>query len=279
MTVALELADDVHEVFEDARARDTAVLRHMPDQEGWQVGFLGDTDERGSDRPHLGDAARPALDLGGGDRLHRVDDEQGRSRGLDVTKDDTQLRFIRDEQVGFKGPDAFGPPAHLRRRLLARHVQDGTAPALGRRARGLRGHIQEQRRFADAGFASQEDHRAGHDAAAEHAVQLAHSRRPRRSALPVHVTDGQRRPTRGGCGRARAARGLTRLVDRAPRPALPALAHPLRGGPPALGATVGDLLFRHDPTVTRPALICGSPARDEAGARTRGMGRRMRALG
>ena len=45
MTVALELADDVYEVFEDARTRDAAVLRHVAHKEGGQVGFLGDPDE------------------------------------------------------------------------------------------------------------------------------------------------------------------------------------------------------------------------------------------
>lgn len=45
MTVALELADDVYEVFEDARTRDAAVLCHVAHKEGGQVGFLGDSDE------------------------------------------------------------------------------------------------------------------------------------------------------------------------------------------------------------------------------------------
>ena len=51
------------------------------------------------------------------------------------------------------------------------------------------------------------------------------------------------------------------ILSRIIIPALAALAHPLGGGPPALGAAVGDLLFRHALTVTRPALICGSRAR------------------
>ena len=59
-----------------------------------------------------------------------------------MAEDDAKLHLIRDEQVRLEGADAFGAPAHLRRRLLARDVQDGSAPASGRRARGLGGHIE-----------------------------------------------------------------------------------------------------------------------------------------
>ena len=272
MTVALELADDVHEVLEDARTGDTAVLRHVADEESGQVGLLGDPDQRGRDRAHLRDAARPALDLGGGDGLHGVNDEQGGARGLDVPQDDAELRLIRDQEVRFERADAFRAPAHLGRRLLARHVEDGAAPACRRRSRGLGGHVQQQRRLADAGFARQEDHRAGNDAAAEDPVQLAHARRARRGPLAVHLADRQGGAARGSRGGARPARGLAGLVDGAPRPALAALTHPLRGGPPAFGAAVGDLLFRHALTVTRPALICGSRARVGVAARRWGSG-------
>ena len=261
MAVALELADDVHEVLEDARARDPAVLRHVADEQGGQVGLLGDADQRGRDRAHLRDAARPALDLGGGDGLHGVDDQQGGARSLDVAEDDAELCLVRDEEVRLERADALRAPAHLGRRLLGRHVQDGSAPARGRRARGFGCHVQQQRRLADAGLTRQEDHRTGHDPAAEDPVQLAHARRTRRGALDVDLADGQRGTPWGGGRRARAPRDLTGLVDRAPRPALAALAHPLGGGPAAVGAAVRDLLFRHALTVTRPTLICGPRAR------------------
>ena len=185
---------------------------------------------------------------------------------------DSELRLIRDQKVRLERADAFCAPAHLGRRLLARHVEDGAAPARRRRARGLGGHVQQQRRLTHAGFARQEDHRAGNDAAAEDPVQLAHARRARRGPLAVHLADRQGGAARGSRGRARPARGLAGLVDGAPRPALAALSHPLRGGPPALGAAVGDLLFRHALTVTRPALICGSRARAGVAARRRGSG-------
>ena len=108
--------------------------------------------------------------------MHGVDDEQGRSRGLDVPQDDAEFRLIGDEQVRLERSDAFGAPPHLRRRLLARHVEDGAASARCRRARGLGGHVQQQRGLAHAGLAGQEDHRAGDDAAAEDPVQFAHAR-------------------------------------------------------------------------------------------------------
>ena len=66
-----------------------------------------------------------------------------RDRG--VPEDDAELRLIRDQEVRLKRADAFRAPAHLGGRLLARHVEDGAAPARRRRARGLSGHVQQQR--------------------------------------------------------------------------------------------------------------------------------------
>jgi hypothetical protein len=37
--------------------------------------------------------------------------------------------------------------------------------------------LEEQRALADAGLAADQHHRAGHDAAAQHAVELADARR------------------------------------------------------------------------------------------------------
>ena len=56
-------------------------------------------------------------------------------------------------------------------RFLAGNVETGE-PFLADRGEGL----QQQRRFADAGIAADEDHRAGHQAAAEDAVELADAR-------------------------------------------------------------------------------------------------------
>ena len=60
-----------------------------------------------------------------------------------MSEDDPEFRLVGDEQVRLEGTDALGAPAHLRGRRLACDVQDGTAPARGRRARGLRGHVQQ----------------------------------------------------------------------------------------------------------------------------------------
>ena len=114
MPVAFELTDNIHEMLEDTRTRDTAVLRDVPDQQGRQIGFLCDPDKGTGDSPHLGDAARPALDLRGEDGLHRVHDEQGRTHGLDVPKDDSEIRLIGDQQVRLQGTNPLSAPAHLR---------------------------------------------------------------------------------------------------------------------------------------------------------------------
>ena len=46
-----------------------------------------------------------------------------------------------------------------------------------------RGDLEQERRLADAGLTGQQDRRAGHDAAAEHAVELADAGRPVRDRL------------------------------------------------------------------------------------------------
>ena len=68
--VALELADDVHQVLERARPGDRAVLGHVPDEHDRHVARLGGLDHGGADLAHLGDPAGGAVHLRGRDGLH-----------------------------------------------------------------------------------------------------------------------------------------------------------------------------------------------------------------
>ena len=80
--------------------------------------------------------------------------------------------------------DAFGPHAHLGRGLLAADVEDlGAGP--GRAG----GDVEQQRRLADARLARDEHDRAGHEAAAEHAVELGDPGGPGGGARQVDVGD------------------------------------------------------------------------------------------
>ena len=71
----------------------------------------------------------------------------------------------------------IGAQLDLERALLARRVERRVSGALQ-----PRGHLQQQRRLADARLAADEDHRARDDPAAEHEVELVDARRS--SAVP-----------------------------------------------------------------------------------------------
>ena len=64
------------------------------------------------------------------------------------------------------------------------------------RVREVRGRLQEQRGFADAGLAAEQHERTGHDAAAEHAIELVDPRRQPRRVRRLDV----RVQLRGACG-------------------------------------------------------------------------------
>ena len=182
---------------------------------------------------HLGHPARGALDLRGRDRLDGVEHQQVGVDLLDVPEDRAEVGLRGEQQLGVERVDPARPQAHLRGRLLAGHVQH-LAPGAGRAG----GDVEQQGRLADARLAGQQHHGAGHEAAAEHPVQLVDPRGPRPRGLDVDLVDGPgRRPRGRGGDRARcAAAGPGVLEDRAPGLALAAPAHPLGGGPPALGA-------------------------------------------
>ncbi len=241
--VALELADHVHQVLERAGAGHGAVLGHVPHEDRGDLPLLGHGDQRCRDLPDLRDAARGPVHLRGRDGLHRVDDEHVGLVRLQVAEHRTQVGLGREQQRGRQRADPLGPQPHLAGRLLARHVQHGAGRLEPVGAQCAVGHVardrEQQGRLAHARLTGEQDHRAGHQAAAEDAVELAHARRVGARGLHVDLGDGaRRRPRRGHGGRAGAGRGSSVLYYRAPLLALPAAADPLDGGPAALGAPV-----------------------------------------
>ena len=56
-------------------------------------------------------------------------------------------------------------------------------------ARSLRRDVEQQGGLADAGLAGEQDHRPGHEAAAEHAVELVDAGRDRARGLDVDLGD------------------------------------------------------------------------------------------
>ena len=84
--LALEVQHHVDEVLEHPGAGDAAVLGDVADQHGGDVLGLGHPDQRGGDLLDLGDPAGDAVDVGGADGLHRVDDQQVGLDRLDVAE-------------------------------------------------------------------------------------------------------------------------------------------------------------------------------------------------
>ncbi len=112
--------------------------------------------------------------------------------------------------------------------FFAGTVENGTDGA-----RDVRGHLQQQRRFSDAGLAAEQHERAGHDAAAEHAIELRDARRNARrvGCLDVAIQLGGRAARdravamiRGG---GRGLRSGHLFDERVPGAAIGAAPHPL----------------------------------------------------
>ncbi len=97
---------------------------------------------------HLGHAARARLHVGGVHRLNGIYNHRLRLKLRRGGEDDVQVRLGENEQAGILHVQARRAHAHLLLGLLARHIQDCAALKLQGAA-----HLQQQRRFPDAGVA------------------------------------------------------------------------------------------------------------------------------
>ena len=170
--LAFEVKHGVDHVLEQARSGDGAVFGHVADQKSRQAGFFGKHDDRAGCFPHLGDAAGRRRNRRRENRLHRVDHEQAGFDFFDMIENALERSLAQDEQIGRLDAEPLGAHFDLPRRFFAGHVET-REPCLAHGGKRL----QQQGRFADAGVAADEDHRAGHEAAAEDAVELADARR------------------------------------------------------------------------------------------------------
>ena len=129
---------------------------------------------------HLADAAGRRLELQREHRLHGVDDEQRRLDAADFLEDALDAGLGEQVQRRVADAETIAARLDLMLGLLARGIEHGADVCAK-----LRGRLQQQRRLADARLAAEQDERAGHDAAAEHAIELADAgRMPRRAATP-----------------------------------------------------------------------------------------------
>ena len=188
IAVALELEDAVDEVLEHARACDRSVLGDMADEDRRDSRLLRHAQEPAGGLAHLRDGARRGSELRGVERLDRVDDAHVGPRRLERRADRRELRLGEDLDR-LRAAESRRAEADLRRRLLAGDEEDAPRLAHGRERR------EEERRFPDAGLASDEDERRRDEPAAEHAIQLRNTRRDPRRLDRCHLSERNR-----GCG-------------------------------------------------------------------------------
>ena len=127
---------------------------------------------------------------------------------LDVGEHRAEVGLGGEVELVVDAAGAVGAQPHLGGRLLAGDVERAALVA-----GGLRGDLEQQRALADAGLAGEQDRRAGHQAAAEHPVELGHAAGAERGLLDRHLADRHRRRRhragRRTPGAARAAASAT----------------------------------------------------------------------
>jgi hypothetical protein len=157
--VAVEMQHDVDKVLQRPRARDRTVLGDVPDQDGGQRPLLREAGQDVRHRPHLGDTAGRPVDPVGGDRLHRVDDEQPGIHLVDVSKHRVEIGLGGQEEPFADRADPVRPGAHLGGGLLPGDVQHRA------RLSDQRARLEQQGRLAHPGLARQQQDRARHQPA------------------------------------------------------------------------------------------------------------------
>ena len=155
-------------MLDHARAGDLPVLGDVADQHQRRAGFLGVANERLRRAAHLRHRAGRAVDGVAPHGLDGVDHDQPRCLALGDGGDDVLDRgFRREFDRRLREAEPFGAQPHLRDGFFAGDIDGAVA---GARERG--GGLNEQRRFADAGIARHQQHRAGDEAAAGDAIEF-----------------------------------------------------------------------------------------------------------
>ena len=174
---AFERHHGIDHVLDDAGAGDLAVLGDMADQDDGRAGALGEADQFAGRAAHLRHRAGRRFDRLRPHGLDRIDDQKPRRRALRQRRHDVLDRgFGGDLDRGFGKPEPLGAQPHLRHGFFAGNI-DGAVLVAREGGRDF----EQQRRFADAGIAAEQQHRAAHQPAAGHAVELGDAgRQPRR---------------------------------------------------------------------------------------------------
>ena len=182
-------------MLEGFRARETAVLRDVPDQEHGDRSRFGPPQKRGRALPHLRDGPGRGGERGIPNGLDRVHDDDGRGPRLALRDHSRNVGLGEDEQPFLPNADPLATQAHLGGGFLPRDVEDFSR-CPGDAARGL----QKERGLADPGLPTEEHDRARHDAAAKDAVEARQRRFDPGLGLGGDRGDRARRRDRDGGG-------------------------------------------------------------------------------
>ncbi len=248
MRVAFEIEHRIDDVLQHTRPGERAFLGHMADEHDGDAARLGGARQVRRALAHLRHRARRGRERIGVQRLDRIDDAERRRFDIERGEDALELNLRHHAHTRAVEAEPLRTQRHLRAALFAADVEH--LHLLGQRVGGL----QQQRALADARVAADQRHAAGHDAAAEHAVQLFLSGGRARDIGGIDV--GQRRHRRALGQRlkavllAAAARLTGGFFERVPGAAMWALAEPLRIAAAALVADEDRLFFGHAAIVT-----------------------------
>ena len=125
MLVALKLYDGIHDMFENLRACQCALLVDVTDENHRYATCLGEAQQCRGALPHLSHTARTRLHLLGGYRLYRVDHHNLRIHLLDMFEYPFERCLAEDVNIVVVGMwYAFGAHLQLVGALLATYVQD-----------------------------------------------------------------------------------------------------------------------------------------------------------
>ncbi len=256
VALSLEVEHRVHDVLQRLGTGDGALLGDVADEEHRNPVGLRQGQAAGGALADLADAPRRRLQRRRVDRLDRVHDEGGRGHPDGLLLDPLQRGLGHDVELRGGHAQPLAPQLDLAVRLLARNVQHRSPR---RRQRG--GDLQQQGGLAHPGLPADEHQRAGHDAAAQHPVELGQARRLADAVLALDLIEPARAAVASPDRRrlaAAAGGGRRRLLHQTlPRPAPRAAAQPLGAAmSAALTDEFGGKFLCHVPVLlNQPGIV------------------------
>ena len=169
VAVALELQNDIDDMFQNLRSRDCSLFGNVAYDENWNAAAFGIFEQRCGTFANLRHTPCRRVDKVGVHRLNRVDDHHVGTYLVNLRHDVFEQCLRVDDALLVADADTLGTQFDLLCRLLARDIQRLQSVV-------RQGYLQRQRRFADTGFATEQNQRACHNSAAQHTIDLAIAR-------------------------------------------------------------------------------------------------------